>query len=231
MTADSTGVATATAVLFDIDGTLADSNFLHIEAWARAFWQCDLEVASWRIQRAIGADAGELLGMLVEDDVDETTRAQLKALHTKNYAELSARIEPLPGGRALIAAIADRGARVVLATSAPQAELDVLLRVLDLGDSVHAITSGEDVETAKPSPDLLNIALERAGVTTDHAIMVGDATWDVIAAERAGLATVAVMSGGTGEHELREAGAVAVYEDAAAVLADLDSGPLASLLS
>ncbi|WKK72126.1 HAD family hydrolase [Rathayibacter oskolensis] len=231
MTAGSSGTAPTTAVLFDIDGTLADSNFLHIEAWARAFWQCDLEVASWRIQRAIGADAGELLGLLLEDAVDEPTRTQLKALHAKNYAELSARVEPLPGARELIAAIAARGARVVLATSAPQEELQVLLRVLDLGDSVHAITSGEDVETAKPSPDLIGIALERAGVTTDHAIMIGDATWDVIAAERAGLATIAVMSGGTGERELREAGAVAVYEDAAAILADLDGGPLASLLN
>ena len=169
--------STTTAVLFDIDGTLADSNFLHIEAWARSFWQCDLEVSSWRIQRAIGADAGELLGLLLDDDVDDATRTQLKALHATNYAELSARIEPLPGARELIAAIADRGARVVLATSAPQEELEVLLRVLDLGGGiVHAITSGEDVETAKPSPDLISIALERAGVTTEHAIMIGDAS-------------------------------------------------------
>ncbi|SMH29938.1 haloacid dehalogenase superfamily, subfamily IA, variant 3 with third motif having DD or ED/haloacid dehalogenase superfamily, subfamily IA, variant 1 with third motif having Dx(3-4)D or Dx(3-4)E [Rathayibacter oskolensis] len=221
---------TTTAVLFDIDGTLADTNFLHIEAWARAFWQCDLEVPSWRIQRAIGADASELLGMLVDDDVDEATQTQLKALHTKNYAELTPRIELLPGARELVTALVARGVRVVLATSAPQEELDVLLRVLDLDDSVHAVTSGEDVETAKPSPDLIGVALERAGVSPDGAIMIGDATWDVIAAERAGLATVAVMSGGTGEHELREAGAVAVYEDASAILADLDSGPLASLL-
>lgn len=219
-----------TAVLFDIDGTLADSNFLHIEAWSRAFWQCDIEVATWRIQRAIGADSSELLDMLVDDDVTEETRTQVKSLHAKNYTELTARIQLLPGARELVAALAERGVRIVLATSAPQEELDVLLEVLDLGSAVHAVTSGEDVETAKPSPDLIDIALERAGVPADSAIMIGDATWDVIAAERAGLATIAVMSGGTGEHELQEAGAVEVYEDAAAILADLDSGPLASLL-
>lgn len=230
MTTDRTKDRPASAVLFDIDGTLADSNFLHIEAWSRAFWQCDVEVPSWRIQRAIGADSSKLLDMLVDDDVTEEARTQLKALHSKNYTELSSRISPLPGARDLIAALIERGVRVVLATSAPQEELDVLLEVLGLGDSLHAVTSGEDVETAKPEPDLISVALERAGVSADRAIMIGDATWDVIAAERAGLATVAVASGGTGEHELREAGAVRVYEDAAAILADLDSGPLASLL-
>jgi HAD superfamily hydrolase (TIGR01549 family) len=228
---DTDGTASrTTAILFDIDGTLVDSNFLHIEAWARAFWQCDREVAAWRIQRAIGADSSELIGMLTEDDIDEATRSQLKTLHTKNYAELGARLNALPGARELVREIAGRGARVILATSAPQEELDLLLEVLDLGEAVHAVTSGEDVDTAKPDPGLIAIALERAGVGPDDAIMVGDASWDVIAAERAGLATVAVLSGGTGEHELREAGAVAVYEDAAAVLADLDDGPLAALL-
>ena len=226
----STGTRRTTAVLFDIDGTLVDSNFLHIEAWARAFWQCDLEVPAWRIQRAIGADSSELIDMLTEDDVDEATRSQLKTLHAKNYAELGARLTLLPGARELIREIAGRGVHVVLATSAPQQELDLLLEVLDLGDAVHAVTSGEDVDTAKPHPGIIAIALERAGVGPDDAIMVGDASWDVLSAERAGLATVAVLSGGTGEHELREAGAVAVYEDAAAILADLEGGPLASLL-
>lgn len=238
MTADSTSTsdttttrhsARTTAVLFDIDGTLVDSNFLHIEAWARAFWQSDLEVPAWRIQRAIGADSSELLGMLT-DDVDEQTRAQLKTLHAKNYAELGPRLVLLPGARELVRAVAERGARVVLATSAPQEELDLLLRVLDLGDAVHAVTSGEDVDTAKPDPGIIRIALERAEVGPDDAIMIGDASWDVLAAEKAGLATVAVLSGGTGEHELLEAGAVAVYDDAAAILSDLDGGPLASLL-
>ncbi|PPG32897.1 HAD family hydrolase [Rathayibacter sp. AY2B9] len=219
------------AVLFDIDGTLADTNFLHVEAWSRAFWQADLVVPAWRIQRAIGADSSELLDMLLEDDVKEEQRALVKSLHTKNYAETTARIVPLPGARELVATLVGRGVHVVLATSAPQNELDVLLDVLDFGGSVHAVTSGADVSTAKPAPDLISIALDRAGVSADRAIMVGDATWDVLAAERAGLATVGVLSGGTSEHELREAGAVAVYEDAAAVLTGLGEGPLASLLN
>lgn len=221
---------TPTAALFDIDGTLADTNFLHVEAWSRAFRLADLDIPTWRIQRAIGADSSELLDLLLDDEVDDAKRTLIKDLHTKLYAEASARITLLPGARELIRALADRGVRIVLATSAPENELEILLDVLDLGDTVHAVTSGADVDTAKPAPDLMSIALERAGVSVDHAIMVGDATWDVIAAERSGLATIAVQSGGTGEHELREAGAVAVYEDAAAILADLQGGPLASLL-
>ncbi|AND15618.1 HAD family hydrolase [Rathayibacter tritici] len=224
----TTGTA---AVLFDIDGTLADTNFLHVEAWSQAFWQCDLVVPAWRIQRAIGADSSELLDMLLEDDVNDDRRALVKVLHTKNYAETTARITPLPGARELVATLVGHGLHVVLATSAPQNELDVLLDVLDLGGSVYAVTSGADVSTAKPAPDLIAIALERAGVSADRAIMVGDATWDVIAAERAGLATVGVLSGGTSEHDLREAGAVAVYDDAATVLTGLHEGPLASLLN
>ncbi|KZX21002.1 HAD family hydrolase [Rathayibacter tanaceti] len=219
-----------TAVLFDIDGTLADTNFLHVEAWSRAFWQLDLAVPAWRIQRAIGADSSELLGMLLQEDVSDDVRSQVKALHTKNYAETTARVVALPGTRELVATLVGRGVHVVLATSAPQNELDILLDVLDLGGSVHAVTSGADVSTAKPAPDVISIALDRAGVSTDRAIMVGDATWDVLAADRAGLATVGVLSGGTGEHDLREAGAIAVYEDAAGILAGLDDGPLARLL-
>ncbi|PPG71268.1 HAD family hydrolase [Rathayibacter rathayi] len=223
--------AESAAVLFDIDGTLADTNFLHVEAWSRAFWQCDLVVPAWRIQRAIGADSSKLLDMLLEEDVNDDRRALLTSLHRKNYDETTARIAPLPGARELVATLVGRGVHVVLATSAPQNELDVLLDVLDLGGSVHAVTSGADVSTAKPAPDLITIALERAGVSADRAIMLGDATWDVIAAERAGLASVGVLSGGTSEHDLREAGAVAVYDDAAAVLTGIDEGPLASLLS
>lgn len=221
----------ATAVLFDIDGTLADTNFLHVEAWSRAFWQCDLDVPSWRIQRAIGADSSELLDLLLDDGVPDELRTRVKTLHSKNYAETAARITPLPGARELVATLVGHGVRVVLATSAPQNELDILLDVLDFGGSVHAVTSGADVLTAKPAPDLIAIALERSDVTADHAVMVGDATWDVLAAKRAGLATVGVLSGGTAKHELLEAGAVAVFEDAAALLTGLHDSPLASLLS
>lgn len=220
-----------TAVLFDIDGTLADTNFLHVEAWSRAFWQCDLDVPAWRIQRAIGADSSELLDLLLENEASDGLRTQVKTLHSKNYAETTARITSLPGANELVATLVGHGVRVVLATSAPQNELDILLNVLDFGGSVHAVTSGADVSTAKPAPDLISIALERAGTSADHAIMVGDATWDVLAAKRAGLATVGVLSGGTSEHELLEAGSVAVYEDAAAVLTSLHEGPLAGLLS
>ncbi|MFP7760218.1 HAD family hydrolase [Marisediminicola sp. LYQ85] len=216
------------AVLFDIDGTLVDSNFLHIEAWARAFTDVGLTVPAWRIQRAIGADSSELLSQLAGDASDET-HDRIKELHTKYYKELAPRLSMLAGAKDLVAAVAGRGVRVVLATSAPPAELDEINKVLDLDDNTYAITSGDDVETAKPEPDIIEIALERAGVTADDAIMVGDAVWDVRAATNAGVRTIGLLSGGSGEKELSSAGAIAVYDDAADLLANIESSPIASL--
>ncbi|ROQ40708.1 HAD superfamily hydrolase (TIGR01509 family)/HAD superfamily hydrolase (TIGR01549 family) [Frondihabitans sp. PhB188] len=218
----------ATAVLFDIDGTLVSSNFLHVDAWNAAFSDLDLAVPSWRIQSAIGADGSELLEQLIPGESDEV-RSRASELHAEHYQGLAPRLQLLPGARDLLRALSDRGCRVVLATSAPQQELEILLELLDADEFVYAVTSSEDVETAKPAPDIVSVALERSGADTDRAIMVGDAVWDCKAAAAAGLAAIAVRSGGTGRAELVEAGAVAVYDDTAALLADIDESPLRGL--
>jgi HAD superfamily hydrolase (TIGR01509 family) len=205
------------AVLFDIDGTLVDSNYLHIEAWSLAFDEVGHPVEAWRIHRSIGLDSDKLLEGLLGDDLDELGD-KAKQLHTDLYAEMYERLRPLPGAVDLLRALKDAGIRVVLATSAPKKELDVLTGVLDSDDALHATTSSDDVETAKPEPDIVNVALERAGVQASEALFVGDAVWDMKAAGRAGVRAIGVRSGGFGAEELTDAGALQVFDDPQAVL-------------
>lgn len=213
------------AVLFDIDGTLVDSNYLHIDAWDRAFAEAGHPVAVWRIHRAIGMDSAMLLKRLLGDDA-EPLGAAVKQAHARNYSKTSDRLRPFASARELLHELSDRGHRVVLATSAPREELDALLAVLDVPDAVDAVTSGEDVETAKPEPDLVDIAVERAGATPERALLVGDSVWDVSSASRAGVRSIGVRSGGYSAEELLEAGAVAVYDDVADLLAHLEESPI-----
>ncbi|CAD6007003.1 HAD family hydrolase [Agreia sp. COWG] len=231
------------AVLFDIDGTLVDSNYLHVDAWSRAFEQVGHPVDTWRIHRSIGLDSDRLIEDLLGDDrgsaggdhgegsgegsdagagsdasEGDDLGDRAKQLHTDIYAEMNDRLRPLPGAVELLRALHEAGVRVVLATSAPKNELDVLTGVLDCDDAIHATTSSDDVDTAKPEPDIVNIALERAGVTAAEALFVGDAVWDMKAAGRAGVRSIGVRTGGFGADELIEAGAIDVFDDAAAVL-------------
>lgn len=209
------------AVLFDIDGTLVDSNYLHVDAWSRAFEKVGHPVDTWRIHRSIGLDSDELLKTLLGDAVDELGD-RAKDLHSELYQASTDRLRPLPGAVELLRALSGAGIRVVLATSAPKEELEILLDVLDVNDALHATTSSDDVDTAKPEPDIVNVALERAGVDASEALFVGDAVWDVKAAARASLGAIGVRTGGISSGELMDAGALRVFDDAAAVLADFE---------
>lgn len=218
-----------TAVLFDIDGTLVDSNYLHVESWGHAFATLGVPVDAWRIHRSIGMDSDKLLeAMLGERAAELGDRA--KDLHTKYYSDLAPRLRRLDGAQELLSTLAARGVIVVLATSAPEDELTVLRRVLEVDDHVAHMTSSGDVETAKPDPDLIEVALARAECEPQNTVMVGDTVFDVIAASRAGVRTVGVLSGGVSAAELLGAGAVEVYDDVAALLAGLDESALAGLL-
>jgi HAD superfamily hydrolase (TIGR01509 family) len=217
-----------TAVLLDIDGTLVDSNYAHVEAWWRAFRTIGLSVEGWRIHRAIGMDSAKLLETLIgSSDSDEATEA--KSYHTAYFAESKPLLGVLPGARELLAEIAKRGHAVVLATSAPESELKLLRELLDSEDVYTAVTSSEDVEVAKPAPGLIEVALEKAGVEASNAVMIGDAMWDVEAAKKAGVTCIGVRTGGVGADELTEAGAVEVYDDAAALLKALDESAIGRL--
>ncbi|RFA18132.1 HAD family hydrolase [Subtercola boreus] len=214
------------AVLFDIDGTLVDSNYLHIDAWDRAFVEIGHPVDLWRIHRSIGMDSGKLLERLLGTDASSLGE-DAKKLHSSRYLSSTDRLRPISDSTELLAELARRGHSVVLATSAPEEELKILLGVLEVDDSVQAVTSSEDVGTAKPDPDIIQSALEKAGVSADQAVMVGDSVWDVEAAKRAGVQSIGVLSGGFSREELLEAGAAAVYEDIAALLRELDDSPIA----
>ena len=211
---------TVPAVLFDVDGTLVDSNYLHVHAWQRAFDAEGLAVEGWRIHRSIGMD-GTTLVRTLSGDADQEVQDRLKERHSEFYEQSAHLLAPLPGARELLRRVADRGVKVVLATSAPEDELAMLRKVLDCDDIVSAVTSSKDVDTAKPKPDIVEVALDRAGVSAQDAVFVGDAVWDCEAARRAGVPSIAVLSGGVSRGELLEAGASDVFEDPGDLLAKL----------
>jgi HAD superfamily hydrolase (TIGR01509 family) len=221
--------AIATAVLFDVDGTLVDSNYLHVHAWRRAFKEFDRDVDSWRVHRAIGKGSGKLLATLLGSEDADRIGGDVKDRHSRYYLEDAELLRPFAGARELIRALAGRGVRVVLATSAGPDELDVLRRVLDVDDVVTGIVAGADVEATKPDPEPVLAALDRAGTEPENTIFVGDSVWDVQAAKKAGVRTIGVLSGGVSAAELTEAGALATYDDPAALLEDLDRSALADL--
>jgi len=214
------------AVLFDIDGTLVDSNYLHVLAWVRAFGDHDRVVDAWRVHRRVGMGSSLLLGELLGDDADRLADP-VKEAHSRHYAELAGLQRPFADARELVRAVAERGARTVLATSAAPAEVEKLRAVLDLDDVVVGITSDKDVGDAKPAPDLIEAALRVADVPASRAVMLGDTVYDVVAAARAGVPCVGVLTGGVSQAELMAAGAVAVFDDARHLLRDLDASPLA----
>jgi HAD superfamily hydrolase (TIGR01509 family) len=206
-------------VVLDIDGTLMDTNYLHTEAWARAFERAGHRVPRVRLHKEVGKGAGLLIREFVGD---EETVEKIQDLHSEFYAELQEYGHPLPGAKELISSLKERGYEVWLVTSAKDEELEHHMQELEAEDSVDGVVNSSAVENAKPAPDIFEEALRRAGATADETVTVGDAVWDVEAAREAGIRTVAVLSGGAYHKEdLEEAGAVAVYEDCAALL---DSG-------
>ncbi len=213
------------AVLLDIDGTLADSNYVHAFTWSRAFREVGHPVDAWRIHRRIGMGGDLLLAELLGDRVEELGDA-VKERHSRYYAEAADEVHRFDQVPELVAAVNERGARVVLASSASPDEMEILERVLDVSDAVHAITSAQDVESAKPDPDLVETARAAAGVPAARAVFVGATVWDVKAAARAGVPAVGVLTGGISVAELTDAGAVAVYTSVAEILEKLDSSPL-----
>lgn len=214
-----------TAVLFDIDGTLVDSNYLHVDAWARALEEVGHPMPTWRIHRAIGMDSAKLMEVLLGDDL-ERLGDDAKELHTRYYQREAGRLRSFDRAQELLRELGERGLTVVLATSAPQEEFEVLRRVLDVDDAIAAFTTADDVATAKPAPDVIQVAVEKAGVRPEEALMVGDAAWDMQSATKAGVDGIGVRTGGIGPCELQDAGAIAVYDDVAQLLTELDDSPL-----
>lgn len=217
------------AVLFDIDGTLVDSNYLHADAWHRAFTELGLTVPTWRIHRAIGMDGSTLIRDVCPG-IDDDTADRVDELHSRFYKDDADQLRLLPGAREILAQLHDAGLRVVLATSAPADELAILRRLLGSESVLYAVTSGEDVDTAKPDPTIVQIALERAGTDAGSAVFVGDSVWDMRACRSLRLPAVGVLSGGISRDELTQAGAAYCCDDVETLRRSLDRSPLAELL-
>ena len=201
------------AAILDVDGTLVDTNYHHAIAWHRAFSQNGVDIPVWRIHRHIGMGGDLLVGALAGDEVEERCGDAIRAAEHDRYFELIDEVRPLEGARGLIEDLRARERTVVLASSAKQDEVDHYLDLLDAREIVDGWTTSADVERTKPHPDLVEAALEKAG--TRKAMMVGDSVWDVEAAKRAGIPTLAVLTGGFSAAELEERGAAQVFESIA----------------
>jgi HAD superfamily hydrolase (TIGR01549 family) len=213
------------AAILDVDGTLVDTNFHHAIAWFRAFRQHDVVLPIWRIHRHIGMGGDQLVESLCGEGTEEEKGDDIRAAEKVLYSELIGEVQPLRGARELIEDLKERGHAVVLASSAKEDEIDHYLDLLDARDLADDWTTSADVEATKPEPDLVKAAVEKAG--GGDAVMVGDTTWDCEAAGRAGVPTIAVLTGGFSEAELRDAGAVVVFESIEELREGLDDTPLA----
>jgi HAD superfamily hydrolase (TIGR01509 family) len=216
------------AVLFDMDGTLVDSNYLHVHAWTRAFHDVGIAVESWRIHRSIGMDGARLLETL-SGDADDDTQKRAKDLHLRYLREAAPLVRRLPGARELLERIRSLDLQIVLATSSSEEELALTRPVLDCEDLLTAATSSKDVEVAKPEPTIIEVALQRAGVDAGDAVYVGDAVWDIVACDRAGVRAIGLLSGGVSRDELENAGAEAVFENPRELADHLDGTCIAAL--
>jgi HAD superfamily hydrolase (TIGR01549 family) len=214
----------ARALIFDLDGTLIDTVYAHVFAWQRALAEAGLPIEGWRIHRRIGMSGGlftrgvsRVLGRPLSDrEVEEIQRR-----HGELFRELVPERRPLPGAVDLLAHLREASVPFGIATSGRRPEIDASLEILGVGDDVIVVERG-DVLRAKPEPDLFLACQERMGVHIRDVTVVGDAVWDLLAARRAGMLSVGLLTGGYGEDELARAGAFRVYRDPAELNASLD---------
>jgi HAD superfamily hydrolase (TIGR01509 family) len=212
------------AFLFDLDGTLVDSVYEHVLAWRAALAAVGIELAVWRIHRRIGMSGGLFINALLRETEGGVTVEQverIQALHARAYADLAGQVRPLPGARALLAALSTAGVPWAIATSGRWEVARPVLELLGVPEGVPIVTR-DQVTHAKPDPDLFLAAAERLGVPIETSVVVGDSIWDLLAARRARALGVGLLSGGYGRAELETAGAYRVYEDPADLLLRLD---------
>jgi HAD superfamily hydrolase (TIGR01509 family) len=211
--------------VLDIDGTLVDTNYHHTIAWFRAFHRHGIVLPIWRIHRHMGMGGDQMVEALTDEDTEREHGDDIRSAEGAEYRELIEEVEPTPGARELIEKLKGRGHTVVLASSAKKDEVEHYLDLLDARELADDWTTSADVEATKPAPDLVQAALERVGGS--DGTMIGDTPWDVMSAQGAGIETLAVLTGGFSAAELREAGALEVFESVAELCSKLDHTPLA----
>jgi HAD superfamily hydrolase (TIGR01549 family) len=206
--------------VFDVDGTLVDTNYHHAIAWFRAFRRFDLTPPLWRIHRAIGMGGDKLVGAVAGDDVEKRFGDDIRDGWAEEYAALMGEVRPFEGARALLEEVRKRHVGVVFASSGPADHVEHYVDLLDARSIAQDWTTAEDAEESKPAPDLVQIAM--AKVDAGSSILLGDSTWDAEAAKNAGIPVYAVRTGGFSVDELEEAGARRVYESLDEIRGDLD---------
>jgi HAD superfamily hydrolase (TIGR01509 family) len=214
----------APAFLFDLDGTLVDSVYQHVLAWREALESCGIEISVWRLHRRIGMSGGLLTAALLRETGRSVTPEQIEELqqrHAEAYARRFSQVRPLPGAKELLEFLTQAGVRWAIATSGRGEFAYKTVQVLDLGPAVPIVTRNQ-VEHAKPDPDLFLASAKLLGADIRNSIVVGDSVWDLLAARRAGALGVGLLSGGYGQDELERAGAYRVYQDPLDMLQHLD---------
>ncbi len=217
------------AVLFDMDGTLINSNDLHASAWAEVLERFGHEVTAEAVWPLIGKGGDKLLPELTGIEVQSPEGQQIMNMRTQVFIEHYApRVKALPKAKELLQHLQDQGKKIVIATSANEAELNALLKASGLDTCFPETTTANDAESSKPDPDILNAAMKKVGETADKAIMIGDTPYDVEAAQRAGISIIAFRSGGWSDEDFE--GAVAVCEGPEEMLTELRRSPESSAL-
>jgi HAD superfamily hydrolase (TIGR01509 family) len=214
----------ARALIFDLDGTLIDTVYAHVFAWQRALAEAGLPIEGWRIHRRIGMSGGLVTRAVARElgrPLSDLEVLEIQRRHGELFRELLPERRPLPGAVALLAHLRDAGVAYGIATSGRRPEIDASLTALGVGEDVVVVERG-DVLRAKPEPDLFLACQERMGVDIRDMTVIGDAVWDLLAARRAGMLSVGLLTGGYGEEELARAGAFRVYRDPAELDASLD---------
>jgi membrane protein len=214
------------AILFDIDGTLVDSNEAHVDAWCEAFAGGGFKFERGEIHDQIGKGADNFIPSLVPDAPDEVKK-RLEEAHSRIFKDRYLnKVRPFRGARDLLVRTRNAGKKVFLATSASGPELDHYIRLLDIAGIIDGATSKDDVEHSKPCPDIFEAAVTKAQVEPDAALVVGDTPYDIIAARRSGIESVALRSGRFPEEELQREHPLAIYDDVEALLNDFDRSPI-----
>lgn len=226
---DTSGLPAArpgAGVLLDVDGTLIDSTYLHALAW----WRGLRDIGEWapmhEIHRLVGMGGEQLVTELLGEP-----KRGASAAWRRRYDEVFDEVRPFPGATDLVTRLSELGFAVVLATSSPKDLLDRAVDLLDVGSFVTATTSSDDVSSAKPAPDVFEVAIDRGVIDPHRAAAIGDSVFDVQAARAAGIACVGLESGGFSRHELSEEGAIAVYRNPRELVMQLMTSPVATLLT
>ena len=212
--------------IFDVDGTLVDTNYQHALAWFRAFRRFDITLPLWQLHRGIGMGGDNYVTHVAGEEVEQRYGRQLRAAWAEEFDQMIGEVQPFAATRPLLEEIKKRGFKLVLASSGKAEHVDVFLDLIEGRDLADAWTTSDDVKSSKPSPDLVSAALGK--VEGASGCMVGDSVWDCVAAGKLGVPTVGVLTGGFSREELTEAGAVRVFDSLGSMLDELDTTPFRS---